>query len=252
MTSLENSLFRPRTAIAGRSARTAANRKGEPGLAYACAWTVLKLYNLVCIGEIRTHAHAELPAVPKIIAANHPNATDGFVLPFVFPDKLSVMAQANLFELPVLGRLLAGAGGIPVVRGRPESVLAAAQRRINEGYSMYICPEGRLNQGSALGRGHTGAVRLALSSGAPIVPVAFYVPPSCVWTFQRTSGGRVHTGRWQVGGPIYVEIGEAWWPGRELAGKPVASDFRKLTDRLMEQISALASQAEKRGGLQPE
>jgi 1-acyl-sn-glycerol-3-phosphate acyltransferase len=246
MTQLENSIFPARTAIAGHSARPAPERQGEPGLAYACAWTVLKLFSLVCIREIRARRQTALPTVPKIIAANHPNATDAFVLPFVFPDKLSVMAQANLFEIPVLGRLLAGTAAIPVVRGRPDSVLAAGQHRIRQGYSLYICPEGRLNQGGALGRGHTGAVRLALSSGAPIVPVGFYVPPRSVRTFTRTSGGRVHTGRWQMGGPSYVEIGEAWWPGRELAGKPAARDFRRLTDELMGRIGALAREAEER------
>jgi 1-acyl-sn-glycerol-3-phosphate acyltransferase len=225
----------------------------EPGLAYACAWSFLKLYNLLFIHEIRARRPAELPAMPKIIASNHPNATDGFVLPFVFPDeKLSVLAQASVFRIPVLGGWLAGAGGIPVVKGRPDSVLDAAQRRIGQGYSVYICPEGRLNQGGALGRGHTGAVRLALASGVPIVPVGFYVPPRHVQTFSRTAGGRVHTGRWQMGGPIYVEIGEAWWPGAELAGRPAARDYRKLTDRLMAEIGALTRQAEERASLQLE
>ena len=250
MNQLENSHISARTAIAGHSARPASEARGGPGLAYACAWTLLKLYNLVCIGEIRARGQAGLPDGPKIIAANHPNATDGFVLPFVFPnERLSCLAQANLFDIPVLGRWLAGAGAIPAVRGRPDSVLAAAQRRLKQGYSLYICPEGRLNQGGALGRGHTGAVRLALSSGAPIVPVGFYVPPRSVRTFSRNAGGRVHIGRWQVGGPIYVEIGEAWWPGRELPDRPKGGDYRRLTDQLMDRIAALALRAEARARL---
>jgi 1-acyl-sn-glycerol-3-phosphate acyltransferase len=218
----------------------------EPNLAYACAWSVLKLYNLVCIREIRVRGQTELPAAPKIIAANHPNVTDSFVVPFVFRGKLSCLAQANIFDIPVLGGLLASAGGIPAVRGRPDAVLAAARRRIEQGYSLYICPEGRLNHGGLLHRGHTGAVRLALSTGAPIVPVGFYVAPRHTHTFRPIVDGVARAGRWQVGGPIYVDIGSAWWPGRELTGQPKAGDYRRLTDRLMTQIATLARQAEAR------
>jgi hypothetical protein len=52
----------------------------------------------------------------------------------------------------------------------------------------------------------------------------------------------------QVGGPIYVEVGEAWRPGREVAGKPQARDIKRLTDKLMEQIGGLARRAEARAG----
>src|SRR5258705_2048204 len=109
MTPFENTLISARPVGAGVTTRPAPEPRAEPGLAYACAWMVLKLYNLACIGEIRARGQTGLPAGPQIIAAQHPHSTDGFVLPFVLPDKLNVMAQGHLVDISLLGGLLEGA-----------------------------------------------------------------------------------------------------------------------------------------------
>ncbi len=221
-------------------------RSTGPDVWYALGRGVLRLYTLACVRAIRVHRADEVPAIPKIIAANHPNVSDGFVVPFVFPDRISCLAQANVFDIPVLGRLLGRAGSIPVVPGQSERLLCAAQRKLEQGYSVFICPEGQLNHGGPLWRGRTGTVRLALRSGAPIVPLAFYVPPRFLRRLGARVDGQVRSGRWQVGGAIYVEVGRPWWPSRLVDGLVDRETLRRLTDELMVQIAALARQAEAR------
>jgi 1-acyl-sn-glycerol-3-phosphate acyltransferase len=204
---------------------------------------ILALYRLACIRAIKVRFQAELPEGPIIIAPNHPNATDAFVLPSVFPGKLSCAVQADVFDVPVFGRLLAWTGAVPVVRGQSATVLTDAQIRLEQGRSVVIFPEGRLNHGGAMYRLHTGTVRLALSSGAPIVPMAFYTPARFCRMFYGRFQDKPRSGRFQFGGPIFLEIGTAWWPAGELAGPPGPESCRQLTDRLAGRIAALVSQA---------
>src|SRR5687768_15090736 len=144
----------------------------------------LRLYTQACMRAIHVQKEAPWPSGPKLIAVNHANCSDGFALPFVFNEPLVALAQADLFELPVLGRWLAGAGWVPATLGQAGTVLAAARQRLLAGHALVIFPEGRLNHGGPLWRGKNGAVRLALETGVPIVPVGCYVPDRFARQFQ--------------------------------------------------------------------
>ena len=134
-----------------------------------------RLYAAACVRPASVQCQAPLPPGPKIIALNHANVTDACVLPSIFTGELCLLAQASLFDVPLAGGLLSRAGQLPVVRGQPVPLLQAATRRLNQGYSIVVCPEGRLNHGGPLHRAGLGTVRLALQSGYPIVPVGFFV-----------------------------------------------------------------------------
>ena len=77
---------------------------------------------------------------------------------------------------------------------------------------MGIFPEGDLsplNGGWGTHRPHTGAARLSLSTGAPIVPVGISLPPEHGRTFEVKQSGEKVTGRWCFRGPYTMTIGEA-------------------------------------------
>lgn len=89
-----------------------------------------------------------------------------------------MMATGGLFRVPVVGPLMRAAGHIPVDRGRdtvrnavPDAVAALAA-----GSTVFIYPEGRigLHPGLWPERPRTGIARLALATGAPVVPVAMW------------------------------------------------------------------------------
>jgi len=205
-----------------------------------------RLYTATCVRELSLRYQAPLPPGPKIIALNHANVTDALFLPSIFPDVICFLAQANLFDLPVIGRLLALSGHLPVIRGQSGAVLEAAERHLRRGYTIAVCPEGRLNHGGPLHRGRIGAVRLALQSGFPIVPVGFYVADRYTRVVHANVDGRATYGRWQLGGTCQVEIGRPWWPGQRTPGDADQPQPRRLTDELMRQIETLVRQAQAR------
>ncbi|MEU4656345.1 lysophospholipid acyltransferase family protein [Streptomyces sp. NPDC023723] len=96
------------------------------------------------------------------------------------------LIKSSLFDVPVLGGILRATGQIPVERGshRAADALHAAVEALERGRCVAIYPEGTLNATADLwpGRAKTGTARLALTTGAPVVPVAQWgaheiVPP---------------------------------------------------------------------------
>jgi 1-acyl-sn-glycerol-3-phosphate acyltransferase len=88
------------------------------------------------------------------------------------------LAKASLFKVPGLGLLLRMTGQIPVSRGGGAGVdaLSAATRVVERGNAVIVYPEGTLTRDPDEWpmRGKSGAVRLALESGIPIIPMAHW------------------------------------------------------------------------------
>jgi len=90
------------------------------------------------------------------------------------------MAKASLFTIPVVGRILRAAGQIPVERaGRGTATgapMEAARTLVRDALGVIIYPEGSLTRDPDLWpmRGKTGAVRMALEAGVPLIPAAHW------------------------------------------------------------------------------
>ncbi len=124
------------------------------------------LYRLRAIG--REHVPADGAVV---LCANHTSFWDPPVLGTPLPRKVHFMAKAELFDIPVLGFLIARVGAFPVKRGgvSRESIRLAVSL-LKEGSVVGIFPEG--TRSNAGGTGQKGAASLALKSGAIVIPVA--------------------------------------------------------------------------------
>jgi 1-acyl-sn-glycerol-3-phosphate acyltransferase len=198
-------------------------------------------YTSILTRGVRAAGLEHISTGPKIIIANHPDATAIFALPRLFSDRLCFLAQADLFNLPVMGSLLRRAGHLPVARGQSAQLFEAAAQRLAQGYAIALCPEGRISPLGGLARAHTGAVRLAALTGAPLVPVGCYVPLEHLLTLRFRAGGRERLGHWQVGGHCYLQIGPAWHP----PGGPAvtAQSARQATDLVWARVAGLVEQA---------
>lgn len=89
------------------------------------------------------------------------------------------LAKASIFRVPVVGALMRAMGQIPVERGgasRGAIPLSSAKRLVAQGQGVIVYPEGSLTRDPDLWpmRGKTGAARLALQLGVPVVPVAHW------------------------------------------------------------------------------
>ncbi|WP_030208239.1 lysophospholipid acyltransferase family protein [Streptomyces sp. NRRL S-87] len=121
------------------------------------------------------------PAPGSILAANHTSLADPAVV-LAALRRLGVqpvvMAAAGLWRIPVLGGALTREGHVPVHRGSRDAAAALdlAARALQQGRHVLIYAEGglprRKDAGEAApGAFHTGLARLALRTGAPVVPV---------------------------------------------------------------------------------
>jgi 1-acyl-sn-glycerol-3-phosphate acyltransferase len=117
-----------------------------------------------------------------VLSPNHYSEIDPVVVG-VFVWRLGraprYLAKASLFEIPVVGWFLRKSGQVPVQRAgavRGSDPLAAANKIVAEGHAVVIYPEGSLTRDPELWpmRGKTGAVRMALEAGIPLIPMAHW------------------------------------------------------------------------------
>jgi 1-acyl-sn-glycerol-3-phosphate acyltransferase len=110
---------------------------------------------------------------PVIIAANHRSFLDPFVIGTMARRPLYYVAKKELFRHRLQAWLLNALGAFPVDRGASDAEsIATAKAILERGDIVLIFPEGTRTRPGALGRAKRGVGRLALETGAPVVPVA--------------------------------------------------------------------------------
>jgi 1-acyl-sn-glycerol-3-phosphate acyltransferase len=139
---------------------------------------------------------------PAILASNHLSFSDHFFGPLPLPRKVTFLAKSEYFTGRGLKGLVSkaffrGVGQIPVDRtggAASERALATGLRVLAGGGLLGIYPEGTRSPDGRLYRGKTGVARLALESGAPVIPMAMVatfelMPPGRLWPRLRFRPG---------------------------------------------------------------
>lgn len=175
-----------------------------------------------------------------ILASNHLAVIDSFVLPLVLSRKIRFIGKAEYFTgKGVTGRLKAGffrgVGTIPVDRGggkASEAALRTGLQVLEEGGLFGIYPEGTRSPDGRLYRGKTGVARLALESGAPVVPVAM------IGTDVAQPIGRVIPKPMRLG----IVVGEPLDFSRYKGMENDRFILRSVTDEIMYALMSLSGQ----------
>jgi 1-acyl-sn-glycerol-3-phosphate acyltransferase len=84
---------------------------------YEFARSIVRLYSILLL-KMDVFWHASLPDGPKIFVANHPSATDPFIIHLLSSEGMSVLILGNAFVCPLFGLYIRHAGQIPVVAGQ--------------------------------------------------------------------------------------------------------------------------------------
>ncbi|MCG2622355.1 1-acyl-sn-glycerol-3-phosphate acyltransferase [Arthrobacter sp. I2-34] len=174
-----------------------------------------------------------------IVAPNHNTEIDPLIVGHYVYNSGHLphfLAKASLFRIPVVGRLLQASRQIPVERSNAGAnrSLTAAREVMAEGGAVIVYPEGSLTRDPALWpmRGRTGAARLALQTGAPVVPVAQWGANELFPRYAK----RIHlfprkTAKVVAGPPVDLS---------EFAGQPITKTvLDAATEKIMEAVTAL-------------
>ena len=183
---------------------------------------------------------------PAILAFNHVSVLDGPVLAIEVAVRIKREARflvaAEVFEKRFFGWILRNYDQIPIRRGQGDgSALDDAIATVRRGALIAIAPEGRVNPAGGregLGRIRTGVSRIALPTGAPVIPVG-------IWGTQA---------RWSAAGRSYRA---PWRPRLALAfGPPILpsgdvtrdEDLTRFTEALGRHIEEMAGRARRMTG----
>ena len=175
-----------------------------------------------------------------ILSPNHYSEIDPVIMGrFVWKLKRvpRFLAKASLFRNTFLGAVLRASGQIPVERegrGRSDAPLKAAQQLVDNELAVIIYPEGTLTRDPELWpmRGKSGAVRMALTAGVPLIPAAH-------WGTQHVMGRYSKKISFFPRKRIVCKIGDPI-DLSDLAGRPLdAAVLSEGTARLMDAIAAL-------------
>jgi 1-acyl-sn-glycerol-3-phosphate acyltransferase len=189
----------------------------------AASWPVARL-----VFRYRAYGRENLPSDGGyVLAAGHVSNLDPWPLGLaLWPRRfLQFMAKSELFWFP-LGLLVSAGGGFKVYRGRAD--LAAIETAVSlarDGHVIAMFPEGtRRKKGLRKkwqAQAHTGAARIALAAGVPLVPAGI----------KGTDGLRsLRPWRVRYGTPVDLT---------DLAGMPPVEAAREATDRVMDAIGDL-------------
>lgn len=221
------------------------------GIAAAIVGTIVGFFSRLQVARQRGRRRLarKLPPGGVIVISNHTSYADGVLLILAcrrMGRSLRMLATSGVFKAPVLGRLIRRIGFIPVKRGTADAAeaLAPAIEALNAGEAVGVFPEGRLTRDDKLWpeRAKTGVVRLALASGAPIVPVAMEGSQRVVGRKRIVLGvlanivrrPKVHV---RVGEPIDIRRLMNIGPATE----PTPEEIRLATDGVMAQLIALVA-----------
>lgn len=176
-----------------------------------------------------------------ILASNHLSFIDSTMIPVVAPRKVVFLAKSDYFTgTGIKGALMRawfeGLGMLPVDRDDSKSALASldtALEVLGRGEAFGIYPEGTRSRDGRLYRGRTGVAHLALTSGAPVVPVGL----------QGTQDVQPVDAPLPRLAPVSVAFGPPILPGG-YDGVPLGRARRELTDKIMAAIAGLSGQEE--------
>jgi 1-acyl-sn-glycerol-3-phosphate acyltransferase len=212
---------------------------GSPGVTYRSLVVALKpTMTLITRRDWAGSAHLPPEGVGCVVASNHLSEIDPMVVAHFVHDSGRAprfMAKASLFDLPIAGDLLRQVGQIPVYRESKDATLSmqGALDAVREGGCVIVYPEATLTRDPDLWpmRGKSGAARIALETGCPVVPLAHWGAQRLLPPYGRVARVFPPTKvTVRAGAPIDLS---------DLSGPRSAKALRTATDRIMAGITGL-------------
>lgn len=194
--------------------------------------------------ELDLQTHASFPAGAKIIAANHPSTTDPFFVAWATQKQSHILITETLFNVPILGEYLRKSGHIEVKAGRGQEAVDSAVENLKKGHTVIIFPEGCISPlGGGFHKARSGVGRIAIASGAPVIPVGIYLDHNLIRSIHTQVKGRDEVGYWYLRGPYNMTIGS---PESYQGEVDDWERVREVSHRVMRRIMDMAYESQNR------
>lgn len=219
------------------------SRRTRLGFAYRLSVSILwPVLRVLVSWDIRGAERLTASPGGIVVGANHLSWFDPLVVSYVLwtadrPPRF--LAKEPLFRIPVVGRIIRGAGQIPVYRETQDAANAIrdALAALDRGECVVVYPEGTMTRDPELWpmSAKTGAVRMALISGSPLFPMAQWGPQEVMAPYVKEF--RIwprKTMRVRVGEPVDLS---------DLRDRPLdGATMKEAGDRLMDAITGLLAE----------
>jgi 1-acyl-sn-glycerol-3-phosphate acyltransferase len=205
-------------------------RNREPEPVYEAVRVVTVLHALISF-RARGFGSENVPNGPVILAPNHASFMDHFFIGAFIRRRVQFMGKSQLFGTGPLAWIYSHGGVFPVRRGhQDEEAFISAFRILQRGGAVVMyCEGGRSRTGRLADNARPGIGRLALESGAPVVPIAI-LGSHLLRNWKKLHFPKVTV---QVGKPFKFEIvQEATREQQQAAADYIFSRIRTLHDEL--------------------
>jgi len=210
---------------------------------YGVSKPVVKTYTGTML-KMDVHHKCGFPEGAKIIAPNHPSTGDPFFVASMLGFQSFIMINDVLFNVPILGEYLRRSGHIPVKAGQGQAAMDAALAHLAAGHTIMIFPEGDLSPASGgFLKARTGVARLAIASGAPVIPVGIHLLHERLRTIFSHINGKTSEGRWYFSGPYGITTGSPLRFGGDVEDR---DHVRSVADAVMHHIIELSHESQNR------
>ncbi|NVM31434.1 MAG: 1-acyl-sn-glycerol-3-phosphate acyltransferase [Candidatus Helarchaeota archaeon] len=195
-----------------------------------------------------------IKAKPAILCSNHESFLDigiyglklvpnellnyyGYLFPSPRNDvneKIWFMMKRELAQFPIISSWTLSAGGFPIARGeKDKDAIFISKELLKNNRNVVVFPQQTTYPTIDVDSGKTGAIRLAIETGRPIIPLSI-----------KGSHNAMHTGIWNLlvppkGYPIEINIGEPIYYGKYQGQDLSYDDYKKMTRELMVKIKDL-------------
>jgi 1-acyl-sn-glycerol-3-phosphate acyltransferase len=166
---------------------------------------------------------------PLVVISNHQSHIDPFLVGAACHRRIRFMSKLENFKTPIVRTLFTNLGAFKVDRENPEAGWERARQLIREGEVVGLFPEGTRSVDGELGEFRTGAVRLAIEMGCPIVPMAI------IGSQNALPKGKLVMKPTQ----ILVRVGDPRYYSDYDINNISYDEVRKLTNELREDITKL-------------
>ncbi len=163
---------------------------------------------------------------PLVVVANHGSHLDPPILGHALRRPVAFMAKAELFKVPLLGRIIHACGAYPVKRGGGDrAAIREATSKLNEGWATGVFLDGKRQANGRINQPMPGAALLSARSGSKLLPVAI------INSYRALPKGRLFPRLV----PIHLRVGKPIEPPKSRK----KSDLEATTLQLQKQINSL-------------